>query len=179
MYQLTENFAPRRVAEDTGLEYGTEAFTVCNSESEVLECLPRRWDLEKRDRESAKREIARCAELLARGVDAVCNLYMRICDQIRDHELTDGEIRGLLSRHFPPPRVSEFIRVANAPRETYMRYRAGLVGFRAVLQECRGYHILAPEHIHKKKVRRAAERLLTLMGDRREVEILGHRIRID
>ena len=159
--------------ENTGLGFGQKEFTVCNSDEEI----PGRWDLTHRSRSEALAEIDRCAGILARGVEALSGLYLRICDQIRDHHLTDDEIRQVLSPHFPAPRVSEFIRVANAPPETYRRYKAGLVGFRAVLQECRGYRILDDEHRKRKKIRRAAERLIGLLGHG-EVTVCGRRVTV-
>jgi len=131
-------------------------------EYEVIVTIPGRFVVSQLTHEQAIEAVDRLALILSKGIEALSGLYLRVCDTIRDNGLTDDEIRHTLSKYFPPPRVSEFIRIANAPLETYRRYRAGFIGFRAALNECRGYRILSTETLTQKKIRRAAERLVML-----------------
>lgn len=147
-----------------------------NSE-QMTQPIPSRFDLCKRNRTETLKELDRCAAILAHGLEQLSGLYMRMCDLIRDHDLTDAEIRQVLGKHFPPPRVSEFCLVARAEPETYRRYRAGFVGFKATLAECRGYRLHGNAWLHQRKVRRAAERLVTLL-DRGELDVAGHHVAV-
>ena len=150
--------------------------TICNSGLAMELEIPSRFgDIRQRTHGEAVLEIDRLARILATGADALRGLYLKICDMIRSHELTDEEIRSVLGRHFPPPRVSEFVKIANAPPEVYRRYYAGFIGFRAALAECRGYRRHTTKELHRKKVRRAAERLITLLGQG-EVVVCGKRV---
>lgn len=137
--------------------------------------LPSRWSVEDRSHADAVKEIAQLGIVLSRGIDALHGVYMRITDLIREHKLTAAEIRSALGDTFPPPRVSEFILVANAPENTYRRYKTGFVGFKATLQECRGYRIAASDDLRRRKIRRTAERLVLLLGPG-EVEVRGRRV---
>lgn len=49
------------------------------------------------------------------------------------------------------------------------------VGFKAVLAECRGYRLTPDGELRRRKIRRAAERLVLLMGQG-SVEVHGHRV---
>lgn len=139
--------------------------------------IPPRWDFEKRTHAQALEEIDRLAGILSRGAEALSGLYIRICHTLRQHNLTNDEIREVLSPHFAPPRVSEFIRIANAPPHVYRRYHGGFIAFRAALAECRGYQITSNEEIKRRKIRRTAERLIELMGPG-EVEVCGQRVTV-
>lgn len=139
--------------------------------------LPCRWSHDIRTHEDALLDIDRCGRLLAEGVERLSGLYLRICDDIRNHGLTENEIRATLGKHFPPPRVSEFIRVANAAPETYRRYRFGLVGWKATLAECRGYKQTPTKELTRRRIRRCAERLVLLLG-RGEVQVRGRRVSV-
>jgi len=156
--------------------YGTQ-FGQITLRNPMRISIPGRWDSIVTSRDAAKCEIQKCVQCLAIGTEALHGVYMRICDLIRQHSFTDAEVRELLADRFPPPRVSELLRVANAPPETYRRYRCGFVGFRAALAECRGYRINDTEHLKRRKIKRAASRLLSLMGAG-QVEVGGHRITI-
>lgn len=150
---------------------GTEAV------SPTVLTIPSRWGKGKFSHDEAIEEIDRLAKILVRGADALCGLYLRICDTIRESRLENEEIRSTLSKHFPPPRVSEFIKIANAPEDVYRRYRAGFIGFRAALSECRGYRINSSEFLQSKKIRRAARRLIDLIGHG-EVTVKGRRVSV-
>jgi len=128
--------------------------------------IPSRWSVltARATREEVLSEIDSLAAILVKGVAALQGLYLRICDTMRNHHVSNEDAREILSRHFPPPRVSELIKVANAPEEVYRRYRAGFFGFKAALAECRGYRILPEERLVHKRMRRAAERLINLAG---------------
>lgn len=143
--------------------------------AEYAVIVPSRWAIMPLDHAGALRELDRLAGVLVEGAEALGGLYMRICDTMREHQLTDTEIRSVLERHFPPPRVSEFIRIARAPEEVYRRYRGGFVGFRAALAECRGYHVHGDGWLTQRKIRRAAERLVLLLGQG-EVAVRGRRV---
>lgn len=138
--------------------------------------IPSQWDWNNYTHEQAVAEIDRCAGILARGAEALSGLYVKICTLIRRHGLTDSEIRDALSRHFPPPRVSEFITIAHAPDEVFRRYHAGFVGFRATLNECR-YKLHSDAWRRQRTIRRTAERLIHLLGQG-TVEVLGHRVTV-
>jgi hypothetical protein len=134
-----------------------------NSE-QMTQPIPSRFDLCKRNRTETLKELDRCAAILAHGLEQLSGC-------------TDAEIRQVLGKHFPPPRVSEFCLVARAEPETYRRYRAGFIGFKATLAECRGYRLHSNEWLHQRKVRRAAERLVTLL-DRGELDVAGHHVAV-
>lgn len=140
----------------------------------ILE-IPCRWDLRRRNHDEAVQEIDRLAGILKRGAEALSGLYLRICDAIRWHELTDEEIRETLGKHFPASRVSEFLLVARAPDDVYHRYRAGFFGFKAALDQSRAYRVGSPEKLRTKQIRRAAERIVSLLGAG-EIEVRGHRV---
>jgi hypothetical protein len=139
--------------------------------------IPSRWNFHNSTHAEAVAEVDRLSQILVRGAEALSGLYLRICDTIRDHKFTDDEIRRILGKHFPPPRVSEFVKIANAPPEVYRRYRGGFIGFRSALSECRGYQINTTEFLKSKKIRRTAERLINLMGDG-EVTVNGKRVTV-
>ena len=162
-----------QTCERTGSEAGS--LTLCKMETLELSMVPTRWDFARRTKPEAIAEIDRCAGILADGAERLCGLYLKICDMIRWQGLTPDEIREVLSKHFPSPRVSEFIRVSNAEPEVYRRYRCGIIGFRAVLDECRGYRIHDNKWRLHRKIRRAAERLIALLGSG-ELTVCGHRV---
>lgn len=126
--------------------------------------VPSRWALLPQDRALSIAEVQRLGDIINRGAEALCSCYMRMCDLIRDRELTDDEVRGALSASFPPPRISEILRVAKAPDSVYKRYRAGFFGFKAALAECRAYNVLPETRLAQARIRRAAERLVKLAG---------------
>lgn len=165
------------VVESNRADGAQSGITMCKPSPTVLS-IPSRWTFEKQTHAEAIQEIDTLAQLLVTGAEALSGLYLRICDTIRKHELTPDEIRDVLGKHFPPPRVSEFVRIAQAPPEVYRRYHAGFVGFRATLAACRGYRITADGELHHRKIRRAAERLVQLMGSGC-VSVRGHHITVD
>lgn len=140
--------------------------------------IPSQWSCARLTHAEAVSEVDRLAKILLTGADALCGLYMRICETIRRYSFTDAEIRATLGKYFPPPRVSEFVKIANAPPEVYRRYEAGFIGFRAALAECRGYQINTTEFLKSKKIRRAAERLINLMDGVGEVTVKGRKITV-
>ena len=116
----------------------------------------------KRDTRAAIRDVRTLAQVAAQGMVAVAGVYMRMCDLIRSANLTDDDIRSALVDIFPQSRISEILRVARAPDETYRRYRMGMFGFKAALAECRGYRINPTSVLTTRRIRRAAERLVKL-----------------
>lgn len=163
----------------TDRDAGSERLHLCmlNEPLPVTLSIPSRWNFEKLTHAEAVEEVDRLAQILVRGTDALCGLYLRICETIRVRQFTDEEIRSVLGKHFPQPRVSEFVKIANAPPEVYRRYQAGFIGFRAALAECRGYRINTTEFLKSKKIRRTAGRLIDLMGQG-EVVVKGKRVLI-
>lgn len=134
---------------------------------------PSRWQLDRGKGVAAVRqEIADLAEIINRGTEAITGCYMRICDLIRSRGLTEAEVRDILSPHFPPPRISEILRVANAPEQVYLRYSTGFFGFKAALRVCRGYRVTPAARLLRVRARRAAERLI-LLGFRGEMVVRG------
>jgi hypothetical protein len=126
--------------------------------------VPGRWTVGKLNYGQAVSELDRLAGILAHGVDQLHGLYMRMCDLIRDNNLSDDDVRLALCKHFSPPRVSEFLRVAHAPDAVYRRYHGGFVGFKAALRECRGYRVTPNEQLRRRKIQHAAQRLARLAG---------------
>lgn len=124
--------------------------------------IPSRWTFQHFTHIEALHEVDRLAGIVAAGVEALHGLYLRITDLIRENELTDEEVKQTLASHFPQPRISELIRVAHAPPEVYRRYACHFFGFKAALQECRGYRVNRTEILRRRQVRRAAERLVKL-----------------
>lgn len=124
------------------------------------------------------KELSNLASIIVRGCDAIHGVYMRICDLIRDTELTDAQIRDALSRHFPSSRISEILRVSRAPEDVYRRYRAGFFGFKAALEQCRGYTVTATPELNRRKIRRAAERLVTLLDGPGTLSIRGRTVAV-
>lgn len=151
-------------------DWRTTCFSSCMPrECETVIRIPDRWMLEKCS--DPARELDRIAGLLVVGIGALGGLYLRMCDLVRNGILTESQSREILSRHFPPPRVSEILRVAGAPDEVYNRYRAGFFGFKAALRECRGYRVTPSRELRRRKLQRAAERLLELLGGEGEINI--------
>jgi len=101
-----------------------------------------------------------------------------MCDLIRLHEMTDREIKESLGKHFPQPRISEIMRVSRAPDDVYRRYRAGFFGFKAALEQCRGYRVTSTSELNRRKIRRAAERLIVLLNGPAQLTVRGRVIEI-
>lgn len=116
-------------------------------------------------------ELGKLAEVLAKGCEALGGLYMRMTDLIRSSGLADSEVRQALDRHFSPARISEILRVSRAPEQVYLRYRGGFFGFKAALRESRGYRITPNQELQRRKVRRAAQRLVALMPQPGELAV--------
>jgi hypothetical protein len=135
--------------------------------------VPARWTLGRFTPETAAIELQALGEVLNRGCEALGGLYMRMCDLIRSSGLSDSEVRKALDRHFPEARISEILRVSRAPEQVYLRYRAGFFGFKAALRECRGYQVTPTGELTRRKVRRAAQRLVALMPQPGELAIGG------
>lgn len=147
-----------------------------DSSGDVIIAVPSRWQFRQLSRREAVAELDRLGGIISKGVEALHGVYMGLTDLIRDHGLSDGEVRSALAGKFPQPRISELIRVARAPNEVYRRYQCGFFGFKAALQECRGYQITPSEELHRRKIRRTAERLLHLVKGPATIEIAGHTI---
>ncbi len=166
---------------ETGARYESESdLTMCNlgdSLPPATITIPGRWAGSTLTHAEAVAEVDRLAAILVKGTDALCGLYLRICDTIRLRKFTDDEIRETLSKYFPAPRVSEFVKIANAPDEVYRRYHAGFIGFRSALAECRSYTINSTHALKQKKIRRTAERLINLIGAG-EVTVKGKRVTV-
>jgi hypothetical protein len=139
---------------------------MCNRENEAgyQLLIPSRFDLERRDHEQALRELDRLSGILVQGTQALGGLYMRIVTLIRESAMTPAECRKVLEKHFPESRISEILRVANAPDEIFRRYTAGFFGFRAALKQCRGYQLPDTAEIQQRKIKRTAARLVRLMN---------------
>jgi uncharacterized protein (DUF2236 family) len=141
--------------------------------------IPSRWVVINRDHQAAQAELSQIAIILVRSAEAIGDLYMRMCDLIRESDITDDEVRHILESHFPPSRISEILRVSRAPREVYIRYTAGFFGFKAALRQCRGYQVTAAKELCRRKIRRAAERLVLLLGGPAELHVRGHVVKVD
>lgn len=147
--------------------------------SEIVLRLPSRWAVNRLDRIGTVNELAHLAKTLCTGCEALTGLYMRMCDLIRGSDLTDIEARAILSPHFSQPRISEILRVSRAPEAVYARYTAGFFGFKAALKECRGYQVTPIAELRVRKIRRAAERLVLLLGGPAQLRVREHRIIVD
>lgn len=75
--------------------------------------------------------------------------------------------------------MSEILRVARAPEEIYSRYSTGFFGFKAALKSCRMYNVTPSEELTRRKIKRAAERLILLVNGAGEVRVNGRRIVIE
>ena len=117
---------------------------------------------EQRKVAELERELDSMARILVEGCRAISGLYMRMCDVIRDGPFTDDDVRRILGQHFPPSRVSEILRVARAPERVYQKYAAGFFGFKAALRATRFYQITPSQELKRRKLRRAAERIVSL-----------------
>lgn len=159
------------------LAAGAAGNSVCSMETYLA--LPDRWVTEKLSHTEALREVKNLGNVLNKATTAVGHCYMRLCDVIRDYKLTDDEVRVALKDSFPKQRISELLRVANAPGEIYARWHTGFFGFKAALRECRYYNITKTDVLLDRQKRRAAERLVKLAGAGEVIEVCGHYVRID
>jgi hypothetical protein len=133
--------------------------------------VPARWVVwQAGDRALALDDLRDSSRVLATGAAALCGLYMRMCDCIRRFGFDDAEVRAAIGDALPPPRVSEMLRVANAPEDVYRRYRAGFFGFKAALERCRMYSVTASDRLRDRKIHRTAARLV-LLADARPLTI--------
>ncbi len=159
---MSETLTAELVPAESG---GTLCSTTFETVAETTLTIPSRWNPGRNlTYAEAVVEVEKHAKLLAEGAKRLCGLYMRICDTMRTHGFTNDEMRKILSKHFPPPRVNEFIRVVNAPDDVYRRYQGKLIGFRAALQQCRGYKINSSAFLKKKKIVRTARVLINLLA---------------
>jgi hypothetical protein len=127
--------------------------------------IPSRWGSRgsKMTHAEAVAEVEMHAKLLAAGSKALCGLYLRICDTMRTHSFSNEEMKKVLSKHFARQRVDELIQVVNAPDDVYRKYHAQLIGFRAVLEQCRSYRIHSCDFLKKKTILRTAHKLIKLL----------------
>lgn len=139
---------------------------------------PSQWAIVKLRDADAQIEIKNMAKTIQRGTAAVVGLYMRMCQTIRQSTLSDAQVRDILSDHFNDQRISEILRVSRAPEQVYQKYTAGFFGFKAALRECRGYRIMETEDLHRRKLRRAARRLVELTSEPMELEVQGRVVSI-
>jgi hypothetical protein len=109
-------------------------------------------------------ELESLAPTIVKGVDAISGVFMRLCDTIRKSELPDWKVRQYLGKHFLPPRVSEIMRVTRAPDDVYLKYSAGLFGFKAALKQCRSFHVTPTDELNRRKAKKTAQRLVELTG---------------
>jgi len=161
---------------DNGMNRDTSRMRHMELAEPVTIKFPSRWTTSKVS--NPKFELAKLAETLSQGCEAISGLYMRMCDLVRSSGLTDDEVRESLCRQFPDSRISEIIRVSRSPEEIYSRYHAGFFGFRAALKECRGYQVTSSAELHARKARRAAERLVLLLGDSGSIRVRGRLVTI-
>lgn len=139
---------------------------------------PNRWTLRAFDDPmEAVSEINSLAQTLVTGAEAISGVYMRMCDVIRKADLPDWKVRQQLGKYFPQPRVSEIMKVARASDEVYLRYSAGFFGFKSALKQCRAYSITPSQELKRRQVRRAAERLIALLGHG-EVQVKDSKVTI-
>lgn len=139
---------------------------------------PSRWVISKQTHEEDVKEIGKLGEIILKGAEAICGVYMRLCDRIRESDLSEDEIRRALEPHLPQPRISEIMRVSRSSKAIYSRYMAGFFGFKAALKECRGYTVTPDEELKQRKIHRTAKRLLDLMKGQGSVAVNGKTITI-
>lgn len=123
-------------------------------------------------------DLDRLGRIIVKGTDAICGVYMRICDTVRTGRIPESEVRTILARYFPGPRISEILCVSRAPEEVYHKYTAGFFGFKSALKHCRLYNITPSEELKRRQAKRAANRLLMLLGAPSEIEIKSHIVTI-
>lgn len=143
--------------------------------------IPCRWSVNNRQLTSveAQNEIAGLAEIVKEGTRAIAGVYMRLCDVIRDAQLSDDDVRTALRPHFKDARISEILRVSRAPYEVYSRYSAGFFGFKATLSMCRGFRVPLSPEMRRRKIRRAAERLISLLDGPQIIPVRGRVVRVE
>ncbi len=126
-------------------------------------------------RPEALAQLRSLAATFEKGSVALGGLYLRICDHIRKFGITPPEARKeLAAAGYPAPKISELIKVANAPEAVYHEYHSRNVGFRATLRKTRLYY-MAGRHRKQYKQRllqRASLRLCLRMA---EVGVREHR----
>lgn len=134
---------------------------------------PGRWTLGELTDEQTVIEIENLSRIIVQGCEAISGVYMRLVGRIRECSLPDWKIRRELGKHFPQPRVSEIMRVARAPQDVYLKYSAGFFGFKSALKQCRYYHTSPTQMLLERQARRAAERLIALLGDTGRIRVKG------
>lgn len=150
------------------------------SEADIIVSFPSRWTFGtlKQTHTQTIKDLDNLGKILLKGCEAVAGVYMRICDTIRTCQLSDGEVRATLKPYFPDPRISEILRVSRAPEAVYSRYTAGFFGFKAALKRCRLYTITPNDELKRRQAKRAAARLLDLIGSPGEIKVRDHLVRI-
>jgi len=79
------------------------------------------------------------AKEIVRDTVGLAEKYVTLVQHIREHQLKGEEVRpGLLEAGFNKVRVSEILRIANAPGEVFDRYAAREIGLKSALQLTRG-----------------------------------------
>ncbi len=124
----------------------------------------RHWLPEKTD---SRREVlvtlCNLGTLFQKGSEALGGLHLRICDTVRQHELTPEEVRfTLLAVGWGKVRISEVMRVAYAPHKVYNEFSARLIGFKVALSKTRLYYMAGRGKLRykRRKLQRAAVRLV-------------------
>lgn len=131
----------------------------------------------KPSREQVLEQIDSMAATLNKGATAVRGLYLRICQTIREHNISDEDARATLGRHMPEPRVSEMLRIARSDKDLWARFEAGIIGYRSALRGAR-YYSINTETWKKRALRRTAQNFIKIAGkeSRLEFSCLGWKI---
>jgi hypothetical protein len=130
-------------------------------------------------REEVIGELTKLVHTLSSGAKVLSGLYMRVCDMMRNYNLSDDDIRTVLRPHFSNPRICDFLKIVHSPDEVYRKYRGGFIGFRATIEQCRTFLVPQTELLKTKRVRRVAARLLFLMNHQPcEIRTLGFKVMI-
>ena len=119
------------------------------------------------DRTQTRREVlvtlCNLGATFKKGSEALGGLYLRICDHIRQYEITPEEARfTLASVGFDKVRASEVIRVAYAPAKVYNEFSARLIGFKVALSKTRLYYMAGrgKQRYKRRQLQRAGVRLV-------------------
>lgn len=92
----------------------------------------------------------RVADLVQKGKQFAIS-YVEVVSWIKDNQIPPKVVRSVCAPHFPPPRISEFCRVAALDGPQFDDYKQGRIGFRAALEKSRDSK--KPEIDRKKKLR--------------------------
>ena len=91
--------------------------------------------IKNRERAEILDQLEKMAGRVARNVEAMSGLYLRICEAIRETNIPVKDARAVLSKHFNKQKTSELLRISKTSKEEYLRYRTELFRSKAAVPE--------------------------------------------